>query len=426
MKIYLVGGAVRDKLLGLEPKDHDYVVVGATPEMMINAGYREVGAEFPVYIHPETGDEYALARTEYKDGQGYKGFRCTFGPEVTLEEDLARRDLTINAMAMDIITEELIDPYGGQTDLEARLLRPTTDAFQEDPVRLLRAGRFLARYPEFSASVELFGMKHRLIESGELNHLTPERVWMELEKTLGEKKPSRFFQFLNYTGIFPELEAMIDLEEHNRWHPEHCVFEHVMMVVDYSTCFEDKLTTFGALCHDLGKPAAYKATGGLKSTKHEALGAEIAKSFCERLKAPAEYRWIALKSAAFHTHCHLSFEMKPKTIHKLYKEFRQRKGMFERLLQIAESDKRGRGAPACDWVYTQPAYLRKCVEAVHSVDTKAITLPMVAEGKTGPAIGEAVRRAEIAAIGRVDKSEYEAPYNECHAEVIRKWNEENA
>lgn len=418
MKIYLVGGAVRDEMMGLEPRDLDYVVVGSTPEEMLNAGYKQVGANFPVFISEVDGCEYALARTEVKNGNGYQGFDCAFGPEVSLEEDLARRDLTINAIAKDIITGEIIDPFGGQEDIKSQVLRPTTSAFSEDPVRVLRAARFLARYPTFCASVDLFDTKSAMVEAGELDHLVPERVWQELEKALGEPMPSRFFQFLLHTGIFPELEAMVDLNENNKWHPEDSVFKHVMLGVDYSVRFGDPITTFGVLCHDLGKPAAYAATGGAKSTKHESLGVPLAKALCERLKAPTDFKYMAMKSAEFHTHVHLVFDMKPKTILKLFEKFRS-KEWFARLLDVAVSDKRGRGKPACDWVYTQPSYLYRCWDAAYlHTDTKAITSSM----KPGPAVGEAIRRARVNKISLVAKDYWQKPYDDCMKAVTDEYN----
>lgn len=402
MKIYLVGGAVRDEIMGLEPKDLDYVVVGATPEMMLNAGYKQVGANFPVFISPVDGCEYALARTEVKSGNGYQGFDCAFGPEVSLEEDLARRDLTINAIAKDIITGEIFDPFGGQKDIEAKLLRPTTKAFAEDPVRILRAARFLARYPEFEAHISLNLMKRQMVAAGDLEHLVPERVWQELQKSLTEVKPSRFFDWLMNTGLFPEIEAFMDVIENNKWHSEHDVYEHIMLALDYSTRYKDPVTSFGVLCHDLGKPAAYRATGGLKSTKHEQLGVPIAKAFCERLKAPADYKYMAMKAAEFHTHVHLAYEMKPKTIHKLFKQFKN-KSWFCRLLDVAVADKRGRGAPACEWSYRNADYLRTCWDHMELTDIKSISSFM----KPGPAVGEAIRRAQIQSIAEVDKAHFQ-------------------
>lgn len=402
MKVYLVGGAVRDELLGLTPKDLDYVVVGSSPEELLSLGYHQVGAGFPVFLHPDTGDEYALARTEAKDGDGYHGFSFKFGPEVTLKEDLSRRDLTINAMAKCMVTGDIIDPFGGQKDLVAKVLRPTTYAFSEDPVRALRAARFLSRFPEFEASQELILAVSDMESSGELSNLVPERVWLELQKSLTESVPSRFFRFLcEYTSLFPEINAFKGVEEHNKWHPEKDVFEHIMLSLDYSSVWEDPVVSFGVLCHDLGKPAAYAATNGLKSTSHESLGVPIAKSFCERLRAPTNYTKMACTAAELHTHVHLSFEMKPKTIHKLFKRFKD-KGDFTRLLSVAESDKKGRGAPACDWEYLQPLYLYECWLSMEMTDTKSITSSM----EPGPKVGEAIRRAQIESIAKVDKSQY--------------------
>lgn len=420
MQVYLVGGAVRDEVMGVEPKDKDYVVVGSTPEELLSAGYRQVGGDFPVFLHPITGDEYALARTEFKEGHGYQGFSVSFGPEVTLEDDLSRRDLTINAMAKDIQTGEIIDPFGGQKDIESKTLRHTTEAFADDPVRVLRVARFLARYPDFQISVDLFNLIEKLSCSGELEHLKAERVWLETWKTLSEAtKPSRYFRFLVDHKLFPELAAMLGVQERNRWHPEEDVFEHTMLALDYCKV-EDSWwqwvpeVRFGVLCHDFGKPAAYAATEGKKSTMHEKLGVDIVDAFCDRLKVPNDFRRYGKLCAEYHTHCHLAFDMKPKTIHKLMKNFRNF-GEFSLLLKVATCDKRGRGKPACDWVYTQPRYLINCYLAMSDTDTKSISSSM----EPGPAVGEAIRLAEIAAIASVDKEPFQTPYDECHVEYFK-------
>lgn len=419
MKVYLVGGAVRDELLGLEPKDHDYVVVGSTPEEMLNAGYERVGGSFPVFIHPETRDEYALARTELKDGNGYQGFSVAFGRDVTIEDDLSRRDLTINAIAKDLETGEYIDPFGGRMDIASGLLTPVSEAFKDDPVRVLRAARFLARYPDFQPSEYLNSFVRDAVESGELDHLTPERVWKEMHGALSADVPSRFFRFLNGTGLFPELEAMVGVEENNRWHPEKDVFEHVMMALDHFKVDSGgwelvPLVRFGTLCHDFGKPQAYRETGGKKSTMHEKLGVPLVDAFCERLKVPNKFSNFGRLCAEYHTHCHLAFDMKPKTIHELLKKFRSYRELLPYLC-VARCDKRGRGKPACDWVYTQPGYLAECYLTMDKLDTKTITSSM----EPGPAVGEAIRRAEIAAISAVDKSKYQKPYDDCHAEYFK-------
>lgn len=403
MKIYLVGGAVRDQLMGLEPKDLDYVVVGSTPEAMINYGYKQVGADFPVFLHPETGDEYALARTEVKDGNGYQGFNCAFGPEVTLEEDLARRDLTINAIARDVITGEIFDPFNGQRDLADKLLRPTTEAFSEDPVRVLRAARFLARYPDFGCTAELLNATREMKFNGDLDHLVPERVWLEMQKALTEIKPSRFFEFIcRHTDLLPEISAFMDVQEDDKWHPEYDVFEHIMLSLDYAVKYQDPITSFGVLCHDMGKPAAYAASGGEKSTRHESLGLPIVENFCNRLKVPSDYKYSAMKACEFHTHVHMAYEMKPKTIHKLMKNFKDQ-SWFCRLLDVAVADKRGRGEPKGSERYTQPNYLYHCwTKAFILTDTKAITSTM----EPGPKVGEAIRTAQIKAISELKKENY--------------------
>lgn len=414
MKVYLVGGAVRDELMGLTPSDLDYLVVGSTPEEMLSLGYKQVGADFPVFLHPETGDEYALARTEVKDGNGYQGFKCAFGTDVTLEEDLARRDLTINAMAKDLDTGEIIDPFNGRADLASMLLRPTTSAFQEDPVRVLRAARFLAKYPLFNKSVELIIMETSMHCKGMLSHLVPERVWAETVKALKCTKPSRYFEALSDYNIFPEINNMKGVCENNKWHSERDVFTHIMMGIDYAASnFMSEVVIFGVLCHDLGKPAAYEKSGGLKSTRHESLGVPISEALCDRLRAPAEYKYMATKAAELHTHIHLSFDMRPKTIHSLFKKL-SNKVWLERLVQVAICDKVGRGKPACDWVYTQPQYILKCWDAMENTNTKDITSSM----EPGPSVGLAIRIAEIAEISSVDKSDFQEPYDECMRGIL--------
>lgn len=403
MKIYLVGGSIRDELLGLEPKDQDYVVVGATPEEMLNAGYKQVGAEFPVFLHPDSGEEYALARTEVKNGNGYQGFNCAFGPEVTLEEDLARRDLTINAMARDVISGELYDPYGGQQDLEDKVLRPTTEAFREDPVRVLRVARFLARYDGFSYSDELFDTIGSMINSGELEHLKPERVWIETEKALMEPKPSRYFKFLRGMEIFPEIDNLQKVEQSERWHPEGDAFIHTMMVIDEAArrgC--DLETRFGCLMHDLGKWPTYQERGNTHG--HEGDGVEHIEAFCRRLKIPNDHREFAKLVSRYHTHTHKAFELKPATLHDMIAAVSRKDFWFARFLDVCVCDKNGRAEPACDWDYFQPAYVHACEHRMRLTDTKPITDRMA----PGPAVGEAIRSARIASIRGVHKEFYQS------------------
>lgn len=402
MKVYQVGGCVRDELLGLPPRDYDYVVVGATPEEMLNAGYKQVGAEFPVFLNPDSGEEYALARTEVKNGNGYQGFDCAFGPEVTLEEDLARRDLTINAMARDVISGELYDPYGGQQDLEDKVLRPTTEAFREDPVRVLRVARFLARYDGFSYSDELFNMVGRMINSGELEHLVPERVWLETEKALMEPKPSHYFKFLRGMGVFPEIDALAEVEQSERWHPEGDAFIHTMMVVDEAARRGyDLETRFGCLMHDLGKWPTYQERGNTHG--HEGEGVEHIEAFCRRLKIPNDHREFAKLVSRYHTHTHKAFELRPSTMYDMLKAVDRKPFWAERFLDVCVCDKHGRGAPACDWDYFQPAYVHACLIFVRRTDTSAITTKM----PPGPKVGEAIRSAHIASIRKVDKKFYQ-------------------
>lgn len=406
MKTYLVGGYVRDTLLGLYPSDRDYVVVGSTEEEMLSLGYERVGAEFPVFLHPQTREEYALARRE---GQG------GFGPEVTLEEDLYRRDLTINSMAMDPESEEIIDPYGGQEDLKKRRLTPTSSAFADDPIRALRAARFASKFPHFLVSRKLIDAIKSLQESGAFTYLTAERIWMELEKALECPAPENFFIYLLGTGIFPELESMIGVEEKNLWHPERDVFDHIMLALRAGADLGfDKYTLFGVLCHDFGKPAAYKASQGLKSTGHEQLGLPIVKRFCERLKAPKSYTRIAMLSCERHTDIHTCFNASPVDIRRLLTC--ASRGDIMSLLEVAQCDKKGRGAPSCDWVYPQPEYLKACLRAMDTVDIKAISSSML----QGPAVGYVIGCAQAEAISHVDVTEYDKEYNELIEKVFKK------
>ena len=401
MNIYLVGGAVRDRIMGNKPKDLDYVVVGSTKELMIEHGFKQVGSDFPVFLHPKTGDEYALARTEVSTGEGYNDFVVDFNPTVTLEEDLSRRDLTINAMALDILNDELIDPFNGQDDLLSGLLRPTSKAFKDDPVRVLRAARFLARFPAFSASTELIEYMNEMVKDGELKGLKPERVWKETEKALSEKMPSRYFKFLSNTGVFPEIEAMKEVKEDNKYHPEYDVFTHIMMGIDYAVRYNDPIITFGVLCHDFGKPEAYMLTDGLKSTKHEKIGLPIVEGFCDRLKAPNDFKKMAMLACEYHTHIHMAFEMKPKTIHK-YLSILKTKTWVLRLVYVATADKRGRGLPVRDRPYEEPNYMLACWKAMKTVNSKNISRGM----EPGPQVGIEIRRAEIRVIASVVKSDY--------------------
>ena len=400
MKIYLVGGAVRDMLMGLKPVDKDYVVTGTTPEEMLALGYQQVGANFPVFLHPETREEYALARTEIKNGNGYQGFECHFGPEVTLEDDLARRDLTVNAMAKDIETGEIIDPFNGQEDIKNKILRATTKHFKEDPVRVLRLARFLARFgPEWGVAPETTQFVLDLHDSGELKHLTPERIWKELEKALSERYTQEFFSYLQDMDLFPEYDAGYGVEQPPQWHPEGDVFNHQQECLRVAGRSKP-LIKFAVMVHDFGKAVVYKQTGKLYG--HEDAGVPVVDSFCDRLKIPNEYRKIGKITAKYHTHIHNIEKLKPKTIYKVIENTKAltNRFIFDNFLMACAFDANGRGKIA---FYPQFWLAVKALDAVESVDTKEISTRMLASGKSGVAIGEAIKQARIKAIAEEKK-----------------------
>ncbi|MDH3354798.1 MAG: multifunctional CCA addition/repair protein, partial [Chromatiales bacterium] len=298
MKIYLVGGAVRDKLLGVEPKDRDWVVVGATPDEMIAQGFTPVGSDFPVFLHPETKEEYALARTERKSGHGYHGFEFHADPSVTLEEDLIRRDLTINAMAEDD-AGHIFDPFNGQADLENGRLRHVSDAFSEDPVRILRIARYAARFNRwgFHIAHDTHKLMKQMVDNGEIDHLVPERVWQETARALGEDAPQRFFDVLHKCGalkvIFPEIEALFGVPQPKHHHPEEDTGVHVMMVVEQAARLTDDLKVrFAALVHDLGKGTTPESEWP-RHIAHEDRGVMLVEKLCERLRVPKDFRDLA-------------------------------------------------------------------------------------------------------------------------------------
>jgi tRNA nucleotidyltransferase (CCA-adding enzyme) len=347
MQTYVVGGAVRDELLGLPGHDKDHVVVGATPEQMTQLGYKPVGKDFPVFLHPTTHEEYALARTERKTAKGYKGFQVHASPEVTLEEDLARRDLTINAIARDE-QGDLIDPFNGVTDLNNRVLRHVSDAFAEDPVRILRAARFSARFTDFELAPETLKLMKKMVTDGEVDALVAERVWQELAKGLMEEKPSRMFEVLRACGalqrIFPELDRLWGVPQPAQHHPEIDTGIHVMLVVDYAAKQGFSLPVrFAALTHDLGKgttPAHILP----KHIAHEERSVNLLKDVCKRLRVPNDCRELAHVVAKFHGKLHQALQMKPETLLKFLIEldaFRQ-PGRFQDFLKACEADTRGR------------------------------------------------------------------------------------
>ncbi len=403
MQIYLVGGAVRDKLLGLAVKDRDYVVVGATPEDMVAQGFRPVGADFPVFLHPDTKEEYALARTERKTGRGYKGFTVYATPDVTLEDDLRRRDLTINAMA-EAADGTLIDPYGGAADLRDGILRHVSEAFSEDPVRILRVARFNARFAKwgFKVAHTTNTLMRQMVDNGEVDALVAERVWAELERALGEERPSVFFKVLRACGalerLFPEIAALFGVPQPPKHHPEIDTGVHVMLVLDQAARLStDTRVRFAALLHDLGKgvtpPADWPQHIG-----HEQAGAALVNEFCKRLRVPNDYRDLALLVARYHAHAHRAEELKPATLLDTLEAMDafRRPERVEMFVLACMADARGRTGHE-DAPYPQADIFRMAFEAARGVDTAAVAR----SGGKGPEIGEQIRRERIAAIKRL-------------------------
>jgi tRNA nucleotidyltransferase (CCA-adding enzyme) len=403
MKTFVVGGAVRDRLLGLPVQDRDHVVIGATPGQMLAQGFRPVGKDFPVFLHPDTSEEYALARTERKTAPGYKGFLFHTAPDVTLEEDLVRRDLTINAIAE---TEDgaLIDPFGGQHDLEARVFRHVSDAFAEDPVRILRLARFAARFADFTVAPETEALMRTMVLAGEVDALVPERVWQELSRGLMEKAPSRMFEVLRRCGalarILPELDRLWGVPQAPQPHPEVDTGVHVMTVVDMAARLGGSLPVrFAALMLDLGKGAT-PPSDWPRHFGHEARSVELADGVCHRLKIPNDCRDLALMAAREHGNVLRAQELRPATIVKLLERcdaFRKPQRFIE-MLQVAECDHRGR-AGFDDRPYPQKARLQGAMEAARGVNAGAIAKAAAEKAPQQPArIPEAIHQARIAAV----------------------------
>jgi len=403
MKTYLVGGAIRDELLGLPHGDRDWVVVGATPQRMLDAGYKPVGRDFPVFLHPHSGEEHALARTERKSGRGYRGFVVDADPSVTLEQDLQRRDFTINAIARDGDTGELVDPWGGVRDIQARVLRHVGPAFVEDPLRVLRAARFMARLAPlgFTLAAETGALMREIAASGELDALVPERIWQELRKALRAPRPSAFLRTLHDTGalapILPELEALYGVPQRAEFHPEVDTGTHQEMVSDMAARLApgDDLVGFAALTHDLGK-ALTPADQLPRHVMHEQRGLKPLAALCERLKIPADHRQLAEAVCREHLNVHRIDELRDATVLELIQRcdgFRRP----ERIAQMAlacECDKRGRlGFEDSD--YPQRATLLRLHAAALAVNAR----DLAAGGLSGPAVGEALKKARIEAIG---------------------------
>jgi tRNA nucleotidyltransferase (CCA-adding enzyme) len=404
MRIYLVGGAVRDELLGLPVRERDWVVVGARPEDLLARGFKPVGKDFPVFLHPQTSEEYALARTERKTGPGYRGFETLFSPDVTLEQDLERRDLTINAIARDPDTGTLIDPFDGQRDLRDRLLRHVSPAFVEDPVRVLRVARFAARFAPlgFSVAAETLTMMREIAAKGELDALVSERVWQETQRALEMPAPARFFEVLRdahaLPAIFPELHALFGVPQPERWHPEIDTGVHTLMALEQAARLsEDPVVRFAALTHDLGKgttpPEEWPS-----HIAHEQRGVALVEGLCDRLKVPNAYRELAVMASRYHLHAHRVAELRDGTLLDLLEHLDafRRPARFEQWVLACEADARGRkGLENRD--YPQAEHLRRARAAAAS----AVLDPAEREGLEGPQIAQKLRKVRLAALAQL-------------------------
>lgn len=412
MKIYLVGGAVRDKLLGKEPDDRDYVVVGSSPEDMVSLGFTQVGKDFPVFLHPETKEEYALARVERKVGIGYTGFEADW-KGVTLEQDLKRRDLTINAMAQDLETGEIIDLFGGKEDLENKVLRHVSPAFSEDPLRVFRVARFHAEYG-FTIASDTYSLMLKLYN--ELKTVPKERVWREMEKALSSKNPSLFFYILTrHLNIFKVYAQMFGTPQNPVHHPEGNVGIHTNLVMDFAASkrFSPEVI-FSCFCHDFGKPLCRRRDG--TANGHENEGVSLVEDFCEEFRVPNSYKKLALAVTKHHGRIHSVLGRdgnsicKPKTVWKILKEcggLDHDPTFFYNVLDACHADSAGRGKTSGEREafqeapYHQRLFLNKCMIAAKAVDTKSVAANAIAKGRKGPQIGEAVRCEQIKAIREV-------------------------
>ncbi|HVR80814.1 MAG TPA: multifunctional CCA addition/repair protein [Luteimonas sp.] len=401
MRTYLVGGAVRDRLLGLPAGDRDFVVVGETPAAMLARGFKPVGRDFPVFLHPQTNEEYALARTERKSGRGYRGFVVDADPSVTLEEDLGRRDFTINAIA-EAADGSLVDPFGGARDIQAHVLRHVGPAFVEDPLRVLRAARFMARFASlgFQVAPETMQLMRAMVDSGELSALMPERVWQELSRALASKRPSAFLRTLHDCGalavVLPEVDALYGVPQRAEFHPEVDTGVHVELVCDMAAQLApgDAVIGFAALTHDLGK-ALTPADVLPKHIGHEHAGLAPLRALCGRLKVPAEHRQLAEAACREHLNVHRFDELRAQTVHEVITRcdgFRK-PARIAQLALACEADKRGRAGHADD-DYPQGRALCAALKAALSVRGSDVAR----DGLDGPALGEALREARIAAI----------------------------
>ncbi len=411
MKTYLVGGAVRDRLLGFPVRELDWLVLGETAETMLAKGFHPVGKDFPVFLHPDTHDEYALARTERKTAPGYKGFDVYTAADVTLEEDLQRRDLTINAMAIDN-EGNLIDPFCGQRDLENRILRHVSPAFSEDPVRILRVARFAARYAHlgFTVADETRQLMQNMVTNGEADHLVAERVWAELNKALIEATPSNFFQVLRdckaLCVIFPEIDALFGVPQPEQYHPEIDTGIHVLMVLDQAARLsENPEVRLAALLHDLGKALTPHEIWP-SHRGHEQKGLAVLEKLCERIRVPNTFKTLCVHVMQYHSHCHRAFELRADTLTDLLLAIGTFKpnSRLEDFLLACEADARGRtGFEDCS--YPQAGYIRSAAKAAMAINTAAILHSEL----QGEQIGAAIRQLRIAAINSFKQCHYTEP-----------------
>jgi len=401
MKIYLVGGAVRDELLGLPVREHDWVVVGATPQDLLDRNFKPVGKDFPIFLHPDSAEEYALARTERKTGPGYYGFETRFSADVTLEQDLERRDLTINALARDPDSGALIDPFGGARDLEQRVLRHVSAAFVEDPVRVLRVARFMARFAPlgFSVAPETLALMREIAARGELQALVPERVWQETQRALEQPAPWQFFETLRAAAalpiIFPEVAALFGVPQPERWHPEIDAGIHTMMVLEQAARLSaDAVVRFAALTHDLGKGTTPPELWPRHSA-HEERSAQLIEVLCKRLRVPTAFRELAVLVGRHHLLAHRLSELRPGTVLDLleHTDALRRPQRFEQFILACEADARGRkGLEQRE--YPQAQWLREARQRVAGIALEE----SVRAGLTGPEIGERLRQARLEAL----------------------------
>lgn len=407
MEVYLVGGAVRDEQLGLPVRERDWCVVGATPEDLTNLGYKPVGNDFPVFLHPESGEEYALARTERKTGSGYHGFTFHTDSDVTIEQDLKRRDLTINAMAKDA-DGNLIDPTSGLDDIRSKTLRHVSSAFAEDPVRILRASKFAARFHNlgFQIADETVRLMQQMVKSGEADALVPERVWKETEAALAAAEPQVYFKTLRETGalavVFPEIDALFGIPQPEKWHPEVDCGIHAMMVLEQAAALSDDADVrFAALVHDLGKATTEKHLLP-RHTGHEKRSVRLVKSMSKRLRLPVAFVELGCLAAEFHAHVHRAFELRPSTILKVLQRvdaFR-RPERFEKFLLACEADSRGRTGFE-ERPYPQAGYFRAACQAAAETDISDLQDNQL----SGPQIGSEVAKRRQRAIAAVSKGQ---------------------